>query len=650
MKINFGLKQQKLKMKIESVHIKNFRSFKEDTIYFDDYTCLVGANGAGKSTVFTALQVFFRHYKDSKTDLSKLAEKDFHHCNTAEPIEITVTFTDLSEQAEQDLSNYARQGKLIVTAKAEFDAATQRAEIKQFGSRLGLAEFIPFFDLDKSGGKATELNSKYSDLQMIFPDLPSAGSKDAKITALREYEAARPENCVLIPSEDQFYGASKGANRLAPHIQWVFVSASKDVTEEGEENKNSALGTLLARTVRAKVNFTDRIAVIRQEVDKQYAQLLAEEQNVLDEISSSIKGRLTAWAHPSIDASVKWKKDAEKAVKIEEPAAAIALGERGFEGELSRFGHGLQRSFMLALLQELSTANDETAPTLILCIEEPELYQHPPQARHLADTLMELANENTQVMVCSHSPLFVPKNNFEKIRIIRESNNPVESLNAKVSYADISAYLTKIGSKPVNNKGIIAKLFPYLSPSINEMFFCKVPVFVEGIEDIAYIKTYLELMGASGHFRALGMHLINADKKSNIVEPAVVAKLLSINAFVVYDSDTDSDPKHHHQHKPDNKKILTIQGYEEEDEFQTIHLIKPNLWAWRTNLGNEVENEIPNWKTFYDAACAEFGNAGSLNKNPLVIARTLELAWQAGETSPSLIQLIQNIIDFGKAK
>ena len=73
-------------MKIESVYIKNFRCFKEDTIYFDDYTCLVGPNGAGKSTVFTALHVFFRHYKDSKTDLSKLSYKDFHHSNTKEPI------------------------------------------------------------------------------------------------------------------------------------------------------------------------------------------------------------------------------------------------------------------------------------------------------------------------------------------------------------------------------------------------------------------------------------------------------------------------------------------------------------------------------------------------------------------------------------
>jgi len=48
-------------------------------------------------------------------------------------------------------------------------------------------------------------------------------------------------------------------------------------------------------------------------------------------------------------------------------------------------GHGLQRSYLLALLQELAGSEAPNAPTLILGCEEPELYQHPPQARHLAD-------------------------------------------------------------------------------------------------------------------------------------------------------------------------------------------------------------------------------------------------------------------------
>ncbi|WP_435349865.1 AAA family ATPase, partial [Klebsiella quasipneumoniae] len=69
-------------MKINTVRIENFRSFNDETITLDDYTCFVGCNGAGKSTLQNALNVFFRQYKDSKTDLSKLSVEDFHHRDT----------------------------------------------------------------------------------------------------------------------------------------------------------------------------------------------------------------------------------------------------------------------------------------------------------------------------------------------------------------------------------------------------------------------------------------------------------------------------------------------------------------------------------------------------------------------------------------
>lgn len=639
-------------MKIESVYIKNFRCFKEDIIFFDDYTCLVGANGAGKSTVFSALHVFFRHYKDSKTDLSKLSDKDFHHSNTNDPIIITVTFKDLSKEAQEDLKDYFRGGKLIVTAEATFDAGTQRAEVKQYGSRIGFQDFRKYFEKEKAGDKVAELLVTYNELKEKYPELPLVKTKEPMANALRAYEAEHPEGCVLIPSEDQFYGATKGSNKLAPHIQWVFIAASKDLSGEGEESKTSALGQLLLRTVRAKVNFTERIAELREKANQEYAKLLGDEQNVLDDLSTSLKTRLSQWAHPSIDAHVKWKQDPEKSVKVEEPIAAIEIGERGFEGELSRFGHGLQRSYMLALLQELNDIDEVNAPTLILGIEEPELYQHPPQARYLAETLLELADDTTQVMVCSHAPYFIPKSDFEKVRVVKEIGNPRETKNTRTTYEELSNFLIVIGTKPVNKKGIVAKLFPYLSPTINEMFFCKVPVFVEGIEDIAFIKTCVELNEKSNDFRKYGCHLINADKKSNIIEPLAVAKLLDIPSFVVFDCDTDTDPgkpQHIVEHKRDNKLLLAIQGHGAESEWPANHIAKENLTAWKTNLGDSIKPEIPSWQKYYDQACGEYGNAGGLKKNPLVVARTLELAWDAGEKSNTLITLIDNIIKFAQA-
>ena len=635
-------------MKIESVYIKNFRCFKEDTIYFDDYTCLVGPNGAGKSTVFTALHVFFRHYKDSKTDLSKLSDKDFHHSNTKEPIIIRVTFKDLSAQAKEDLKDYVRQDKLIVTAEATFNESIQRAEVKQFGSRLGFDAFRIYFEEEKSGKAAGELQKLFNQLREEFSDLPAAKTKPAMAEALKEYEANRPSECVLLDSEDQFYGLAKGA-KLSPYIQWVFIPASKDVTDEGEESKNSALGQLLLRTVRAKVNFADRISALRKDANEAYAKLLGEEQKALDDLSGSLKTRLSQWAHPGIDASVRWKQDPDKSIKVEEPVATIQIGERGFEGELSRFGLGLQRSYMLALLQELNTIDDPSSPTLILSVEEPELFQHPPQARHLSETLQELGSVNTQVMVCSHSPIFIPKSSFERVRIIKEQGNPAETKNTRLTYDELSTYLTSIGTKPINRKGVVAKLFQYLSPSINEMFFCRVPVFVEGIEDIAYIKTYVELADKSDEFRRRGCHLINADKKSNIIEPLAVSKLLKIESFVVFDFDTDViKPEHIADHKRDNRLILSIQGHSAESEWPTSDLVKDNTWGWKVNMGQSVEAEIADWEKHYNAACLEYGNAGGLKKNPLVISRTLEMAWGAGNKSAALLALVKKIIEFAK--
>lgn len=635
-------------MIIESIHIKNFRSFKDETITFDNYTCIVGANGAGKSTIFTALQVFFRNSKDSKTDLTKLTDKDFHHSNVEEPIEITVTFSALSKQAKEDLKDYVRQDKLIVTAKAVYDSSKKHAEVKQFGNRLGIENFKGYFELEKEGASVADLKQFYNDLKVIYTELPQVTTKNFMREALQDYESKHPNLCILIPSEDQFYGATRGVNKLERHLQWIFVSASKDATEEGEETRNSALTQLLLRTVRSKVNFSERISQLRASVLDQYNTLLESEKGALDDLSTSLKSKLAHWAHPSIDAQLTWKKDEERSIRIEEPLASIQVGERGFKGELARFGHGLQRSYMLALLQELVSHDQEDSPTLILAIEEPEIYQHPPQARYLAEILMNLANVNSQVMVCTHSTLFIPQSDFEKIRIIREYGQKVESKCTNRTYSEIANYLNEFERKKINSKGIVAKLYPILNPTINEMFFCKKVIFVEGIEDVAYLRSYFELMDVTSELRAYGVHVINADKKSNLIEPLAIAKLLDIPAFVIYDTDFDTDAKHIEEHKKDNKAILKIQGYETIDEFQANIIDKSNLWAWKTNMGDCVKSEIVEWKTLYDRACAEFGNASSLHKNPLVIARTLELGWNEGKKSANLLKLVESILRFSR--
>ena len=91
-------------MRLAEVHIENFRSFLDETIRIDDYTCLVGPNGSGKSTLLMAINVFFRN-NASNTDLANLSKEDFHHSDTTKPVKITLTFENLSAEAQEDLKN-----------------------------------------------------------------------------------------------------------------------------------------------------------------------------------------------------------------------------------------------------------------------------------------------------------------------------------------------------------------------------------------------------------------------------------------------------------------------------------------------------------------------------------------------------------------
>lgn len=279
-------------MKLESLHIKHFRACEDVTINFNDYTCLVGPNGTGKSTVLMALNILFRNTSGPITDVLNLDEGDFYNKDTGKPILITATFGSLESNAVEDLRHYVRQGKLIIKAKAEWDASTYSASVKQLGVRNVMRDFAPFFEASEKGAKVNELRDIYSDIRSKYPDLTDASTKANMEKALREYEENHPELCELIDSQDQFYGYTKGSNLLPKYIKWIYIPAVKDASGEQDEAKNTALGELLQRTVRLKVKFDVSLKDLQDQAEKKYLEIIDEQQHVLDEISISLQGKL----------------------------------------------------------------------------------------------------------------------------------------------------------------------------------------------------------------------------------------------------------------------------------------------------------------------------------------------------------------------
>jgi putative ATP-dependent endonuclease of OLD family len=653
-------------MRLSSVRIQNFRAFSDQTIHFNGYTCLVGPNGGGRSTVLQALNVFFQESSHSKTDLLKLEKEDFHHKDATNPVVITVTFEDLSTDAQEDLKDYYRQGKLIVSANAEWNEEDKYAQVIQYGLRLGMADFKPFFKADGDKASVKELKEKYAEIREKHGELPAPGTKQAMIDALREYEAKHTEMCVEIPSEDQFYGISKGVNRLGKYIQWVFIPAVKDASEEELESKNTALGALLERTVRMTVGFKEPLESIRKEAGEKYQKTLNDNQSSLTGLSTSLSLRLGQWAHPDTSIEIQWHYDEDASVKVTEPYARVIAGEGAFKGKLTRFGHGMQRSFLLALLEELA-GGAAGGPKLILGCEEPELYQHPPQARHLSSVFQKLAKKNSQVIVCTHSPYFVSGREVEDIRSIRPDD---ASKCCRCHHVTVDEVAKAIGlargDTPAKSSEMIVKVEQALQPALNEMFFTNVLVLVEGLEDVAYITSYLTLMNLWDDFRRFGCHLIAAGGKSKIFNPLAISQHLKIPTFVVFDSDghscvalagdtpaqTTRKNNVRPMHEKDNLAILKMCGASHATAFPNATLWDNSVVMWNTEIGKVVEDDIgaTEWATLETTVRTKYGaEKGDFAKHSLFIGYCLTEAWEQAKKAPTLEKLCKAIIDFAKA-
>lgn len=94
-------------MKLHSIKLKNFRSYKEDTeIRIDNLTVFVGKNDIGKSTILEALDIFFNDGKGNgvvkldKEDINKSALNDGD-----KDIYISAIFTDLPDSITIDATN-----------------------------------------------------------------------------------------------------------------------------------------------------------------------------------------------------------------------------------------------------------------------------------------------------------------------------------------------------------------------------------------------------------------------------------------------------------------------------------------------------------------------------------------------------------------
>ncbi len=636
-------------MRISTVTVKNFRSLKNVTLDFTPYTCLVGANGSGKSAIIKALNLFFHQNPEGQGSGVEITAEDFHQRDTSKPIRVEIVFDSLSDDAKDDLSHYVRDEKLHVVTEVTYDEANERGKPLQHGIRPGIEDFREFFIAVKERKPVAQLRNMFAELREKHTEVVAETTKDRMISALRSYESERPKLCTPMQSEDQFYGFTRGQNLLSKHIQWIYIPAVKDASSEESESGKTALASLVQRTVRASANFTESVQQLRSHTRAQFQTMLEEQQPTLEGLSRRLGKRMTEWAHPEASLEVRWEEDPNRSVRIDEPFAAIIAKEGSFEGHIGQFGHGLQRSFLLALLQELAS-QDDTGPTLVLACEEPELYQHPPQAKHLASVLQSLACQGDQIIVTTHAPDFVAPDKPEAVRLCRITRSTSTTTVAHTSVAAIAkAYASAVGKPLESPEGARAKIFASLQSSISEIFFARRVILVEGYEDVSFIETYMSLLDCKETFRGLGCHIVPCHGKNYMIRPLVVCKQLGIPVIVVFDTDADKPDKNGSRamHKRDNLAILRLCGADAHDPLPRHDIWGDSVVGWHSDIGGVVRCEmgLDQWDEIKDDCQASFGSVGGLKKNPMFVAEMTAQAWDKGLRSSSLEKLCRLITE-----
>ncbi len=331
---------------------------------------------------------------------------DFYAGDTLKPILITVTLTRLTEDEKTLFKSYIEGNEL--TVEKEMNWPLIRGSQKFYGTSLKNPEFEAFY-LARGG----EMRMKYSELRSRpeYSNLPDYTNRSDAEKALSEWEVSHPDNCTRKRDGGQFFGFGEvGESHLERNTRFIPVHAVRDASEDALEKKGSIITEIMDLVVRRILAERKDITEFETRINEQYMEVynpsrIPELQSLEEELSKLLQTYV-----PDAGVKLRWKEDAR--LEIPMPAADIKIIEDEYDSPVGYTGHGVQRAFILTMLQFLAltekTAEEQEekvektalkSPNLILGIEEPELYQHPDRQRHLSKVLSKLSQEGVPSVV-----------------------------------------------------------------------------------------------------------------------------------------------------------------------------------------------------------------------------------------------------------
>jgi len=620
-------------MRLSRIEFTNFRCFTSEAIEISNYTSLVGPNNCGKSTVLRALNIFFGEGGKA----GAVQASDFSVGNLDKPLSLLFEFSEVEGPAEEALSHYVRDGKVlfeIVASMSEEGLVSSKCR----GIRYGLLRVAPFF----AAQRATDRKPLYESLVADGADLPKWKNLEEATAAVREYEKKFPEEFERLASEENAYGATGPVPILRRYLDWIYVPAVKDASAEASELRNSAFSKLIIFAIRAKVNFDEQISAIRLKAATQLKKMLVETEDIVNEVGAEIDREFRSLSTTPVSIALKW--DDTESIVLKEPNIRSMFKDGDLIESPEHFGHGIQRTYIMALLSVATKVQSKIENfKLIIGIEEPELYQHPPQAKFLSGALSDLADGNAQVLVTTHSPYFLTGRTFESIRSLKKKGNVTKihswSIDEQRQYC-----AARKGNAEIGANAALSGMDKSLRTNIAEMFFASKVVLVEGPEDEALITAYLKWKDLYSEFLMAGGHIVPTGGKSKMPMLIALARGMSIDVYSAFDFDMGE--------KAADRGNSDLIKYAEDVEAEIPLEISEDFasdyfFASFENIQSSISKQVPAWQTTLSEIAAEWGwNLAKLKKDPMLLEEAISRTTMATGEIPSIELLVSKLRPF----
>ncbi|MEL3971125.1 ATP-dependent endonuclease [Rossellomorea oryzaecorticis] len=465
-------------MQLKYIRIKNFRSIEDININLYDFTSLIGPNNCGKSTIIRAIEIFLNQVKPSIDEWKKGCED--------QEIVIEGLFEHLEdwERNTPGVAGLVNDGKIKLRVRAKINPDGK--------AETSYEAFIKQYEIQGWSERWPDLSSEIKDIaEELGINNGTQWRTKANRTKVEEKVTQERTDLAILMGEDwtsENISIAPALKQALPNA--VVIPAVKDAADEIKTSNTTIFGALLGQIILPAIQGMDEYKNLIESVEtlsKTLSGEAGEEVPIIKELTQEITTRMSS----IIESKVKITMSTPDTNKFVGSNTTLLMDD-GTETTIGRQGHGSQRSLVFALIEVLANRvsnSDQNVKSTILLFEEPELYLHPHLMGRLKNALKSISNkESWQVVISTHSPFLIDVVDNPQSLVILNRNSSAESPFRNQLRVDP---FIESGTAREEKNALRASLD--FHPTVNQAFFAKRVILVEGDTELALFNHALKL-------------------------------------------------------------------------------------------------------------------------------------------------------------